>query len=285
MIINLKVKTESKTAAIESINAVLENGDEVDLTWEESDISRVDDGFSQRCEDVYIDGENADGEGEILKDLRIIYVTLVDDSEEWEECLVDISEMEICDGDETYYIPPNNLTQSEGMEDGPCFLEKVLAYKGSKIIDTIIEEFKRQINAKEHVTSSGELEGIITLDNGRTIEIIIMDNYYSAILYYSKEEKDNNDLIQTFPWITKHFTNSFSDEELGKILRAVMVSNDSHVYGGYQGPWIRKYITNSSSDEELDRMLGDGMVANDSCGCCWISKPLINHEDENNQEN
>lgn len=100
MILYLTAKTESKDVIIDYIEVRLNNGKEVSLSWDESDITRDDDGFTARYKGIYFDEEYANGKVELLHDLNIVEVGLY--SEENEDYPVTITEIEFYDANESY---------------------------------------------------------------------------------------------------------------------------------------------------------------------------------------
>lgn len=100
MILYLTAKTESKDVVIDYIEVRLNNGKQVSLNWDESDIVRDDDGFTARYKGIYFDEEYANGKIELLHDLNIVEVGLY--SEENEDYPVTITEIEFYDANESY---------------------------------------------------------------------------------------------------------------------------------------------------------------------------------------
>ena len=100
MILYLTAKTESKDVIIDYIEVRLNNGKQVSLNWDESDIVRDDDGFTARYKGIYFDEEYANGKIELLHDLNIVEVGLY--SEENEDYPVTITESEFYDANESY---------------------------------------------------------------------------------------------------------------------------------------------------------------------------------------
>lgn len=103
MILYVNAKTSVKDLLIESMDVKLSDGRNVLLTWDESDISRDEEGFSARYKGVYIDDSYANGKINELKDMKIIEVTLDTDFDMKEDDF-SITEMIIWDDGEKLFF-------------------------------------------------------------------------------------------------------------------------------------------------------------------------------------
>ena len=82
MILYLEAETKDNTITIEAIHFVLNNGKEVIMTWDESDISRHENGFSARYKGVAFDEEYANGNLGLIKGGRISDISLYSERSE-----------------------------------------------------------------------------------------------------------------------------------------------------------------------------------------------------------
>ena len=76
MILYLEGETGDNTVTIGAIHFMLNNGKEVVMTWDESDISRHENGFSARYKGVVFDEEYANGNLELIKGGMISDISL-----------------------------------------------------------------------------------------------------------------------------------------------------------------------------------------------------------------
>lgn len=100
MILYLEAKTSVSDLIIDSIEVQLKDGQKAYLTWDESDISRDEEGFSARYKGVYINEDYANERLEELKEMKVINVNLYTDNDMCEEDF-SIIEMVLNDNGET----------------------------------------------------------------------------------------------------------------------------------------------------------------------------------------
>lgn len=81
MKIYLEAKTQDPKLYIDFIEVKFVNGEVVSLTWDESDITRTEDGFSTRYKGVYFNEEYADGTLDKLMGMEIVDIGLYSESE------------------------------------------------------------------------------------------------------------------------------------------------------------------------------------------------------------
>lgn len=98
----LTAKTNIPDVYVDFIEVRLSSGEVVSLNWDESDISRSDDGFSARYKGVYFNEEYANGRIEDLKGLEIIDIGLYFESTV--SAHFEIEEMLFEDGDKSLII-------------------------------------------------------------------------------------------------------------------------------------------------------------------------------------
>ena len=91
----LNAKTNVSDVYVDFIEVRLASGEEVSLNWDESEISRSDDGFSARYKGVYFGDEYANGRIDELKGLEILDVGLYHESDVFAQ--FEIEEMEFED--------------------------------------------------------------------------------------------------------------------------------------------------------------------------------------------
>ena len=102
MVLYVTATTKVPDILIDYIEVELTNGDVVSLTWDESGISRNDEGFDARYKGIQFDEEYANGRLAELKDLRIVGISLYSPTEM--PCDLEITQMVFEDGGEEYVV-------------------------------------------------------------------------------------------------------------------------------------------------------------------------------------
>ncbi|MDE7298579.1 MAG: hypothetical protein K2N94_07085 [Lachnospiraceae bacterium] len=87
---------------IDCIEVKLVTGETVSLSWDESDIERLDNGFNARYKGVYFDEEYANGKLSSLREMQIDYINLYTESESDSDIVIVITEMTFEDAGEQY---------------------------------------------------------------------------------------------------------------------------------------------------------------------------------------
>ena len=82
MVLYLEAETRDDTVTIEAIDFVLNNGKEVMMTWDESDISRHENGFSAKFKGVEFNEKYANGNLGLVKGGRISDIRLYSEKKE-----------------------------------------------------------------------------------------------------------------------------------------------------------------------------------------------------------
>ena len=105
----LTAETSILDLYIDSIEVRLKSGEEVLLTWDESDIGRNANGFSARYKGVYFDEEYANGRIKDLEDMMITDITVYYESEHAQD--IKITSMEFVDEYESLEFDPPSFIQ------------------------------------------------------------------------------------------------------------------------------------------------------------------------------
>lgn len=100
MILYLSVNTNIEDLEIDYIEVKLVTGETVMVDWDESDITRLDNGFYARYKGVYFDEEYANGKLSSLHEMQIDYINFYTESESDSDIV--ITEMTFEDAGEQY---------------------------------------------------------------------------------------------------------------------------------------------------------------------------------------
>ncbi len=98
MTLYISATTNCPDLMIDYIEVKLRSGEEISLSWDESDIDRIDEDFSSRHKGVYFDEEYANGRLRDLDGMEVIGIQLYSDV--MDHVSLVIHEMEFEDGDD-----------------------------------------------------------------------------------------------------------------------------------------------------------------------------------------
>lgn len=115
MILYLSVNTGIEDLGIDYMEIKLGTGETVLIDWDESDISRLENGFYARYKGVYFDGEYANGKLSSLRGMQIDYINFWTESESGPEIV--ITGMTFEDAGEQY-TPEHLLPYVISIEEG-----------------------------------------------------------------------------------------------------------------------------------------------------------------------
>lgn len=110
----LSAKTNAPDLMIDFIEVKLKSGNEVSLNWDESDISRREDGFDARYKGVYFGEEYANGRIDELQDMEISHIQLYSDLNH--DVRFEIEEMEFEDEDKSLVFATPDLSKCGGLD-------------------------------------------------------------------------------------------------------------------------------------------------------------------------
>lgn len=100
MILYLSAGTDLEDLLIDYIEVKLATGETVSLNWDESDIERLDTGFSARYKGVYFGEEYANGKLDSLREMQIEKIGIYAESGSYSDIV--ITEMIFEDAGEQY---------------------------------------------------------------------------------------------------------------------------------------------------------------------------------------
>lgn len=181
----VSVKTNAQDLYIDYIEATLKNGKTVSLNWDESNISRSEDGFEARYKGVYFGEEYANGKISELEDLKVTEVGLYSESTE-KPCFV-LESMTFKDEDRdlhfegVLYAENNDIVFIFDDELYGCQDEKAESVDGYLwATDVLVERMKNEIDGKHPPEVMESLDNInfYAYYNAKTASIEVNGTYY-----------------------------------------------------------------------------------------------------------